>query len=376
VERFLLNPTVDFLNHGSFGALPESVARVRARWLDEIERQPVALLIARLNGLLDEALGRVAPWLGARAEDLVFVPNATAGVAAVLDSIALGPGDEILTTTHRYGAVSHALKRTAARAGARVVEATVPFPLSGHDEVLDAVTRVLGERTRLLVVDHITSPTALIFPVQRLCALARDAGVPVLVDGAHAPGQVPVDLEALGADWWTGNLHKWAFAPRPTALLWVAPRHQAATRPSVTSHADTFRESFHWTGTFDPSPWLCAPDGMVAHARMGGAALMAANHEKARQGRQVVADALGVALPHPDDPALYGAMASIFLPDHEGQGELDTALRLHDLMLEKHGIEVPFMPFLGRTLVRISAQAYNRPEQYERLGAALVDLLG
>lgn len=376
MDRFLLDTTVDFLNHGSFGALPEAVAEERARWQREVERQPVALLGGRIFALLEEALGQIAPAFGARPEDLVFVPNATTGVAAVLASLRLGPGDEILTTDHRYGAVSNALRLTAARAGARVVEAPVPFPLGSADEVVAAVEAALGPRTRLLVVDQITSPTALIFPVERLARLARAAGARVLVDGAHAPGHLPLDLEALGADWWTGNLHKWAFAPRPTALLWARPELQAETRPAVVSHFDTFKEAFHWTGTFDPSPWLSAPAGLAAHARLGGAALMAANHEKVRAARRVIAETLGVELPHPDDAALYGAMATIPLPVREGAGDPVVAARLHDRLLALHRVEVPIIPWGGRTWVRVSGQAYNRPEQYERLARALATLLG
>ncbi len=364
------------MNHGSFGALPERVAEARARWIAEIERQPVALLAGRLFGLLDEALGQVAPRLGASASDMVFVPNATYGVVSALGAAELRPGDEILTTNHRYGAVWNGILATAAEWGAVVVEADVPFPLDSADAIVDAVAARITSRTRLLVLDHITSPTALIFPVERLIRLGHEAGARVLVDGAHVPGQIDVNLGALGADWWTGNLHKWAFCPRATALLWVAPQLQARTRPPIPSHFSAFKEAFHWTGTFDPSPWLCAADGFAAHDRLGGAALMRENHEKVRAGRQILADALGVTLPHPDDPALYAAMATVPLPVTEGAGEVEAAQRLHDALIDQHRIEVPIIPWGGRTWVRISGQAYNRVAQYERLAAALVALLG
>ena len=377
MERFLLDPDVDFLNHGSFGALPALVMEEQDYWRLEQERQPVDFLVRRLPALLATSRARVAQHLGAAPTDLAFVPNATAGVAAVLHSLDWQPGDEILTTNHRYGAVRMALSRLERRYGVSVVEARVPFPLCSADDVISALQACYTDRTRLLVVDHITSPTALIFPVQRIIADARAAGVPVLVDGAHVPGHLDVNLSALGADWWTGNLHKWAFAPRGSAVLWVAPRWQGVVRPAVASHGEevSFLEAFDWTGTFDPSPWICAPAGLNAHARMGGAALMAENHQKAREGRALLAEALGVAPPHPDDPALYGAMATVEVPVRRGAGELAAATALQLELLRRYRIEAPIMPFEGRTWVRISAAAYNRVSQYARLGEALRDLL-
>lgn len=373
MERFLLDDSIDFLNHGSFGAVPRSVLEAQARWRDEIERQPVLLLARRLWGLLDEALAPIAPWLGADPADLVFVPNATAAVAAVLDSLDLGPGDEILTTDHRYGAVGQALSRAARRRGFTVVEAEVPFPPPSDLAVLDAVAARLSHRTRLLLVDQITSPTALIFPVHELVALAREVGALVFVDGAHAPGHVPVDLGALGADWWTGNLHKWAFAPRPCGLLWTRRELQATTRAAIPSHWDEYRAGFHWTGTFDPSAWLAAPAGLEAHARLGGPALMAENRAKARAGREILARALGFEDLCPD--AMLGAMASIALPQYRGAGDLSVAMALQEALWSRHRIEVPLMVWGGRTLLRISAQVYNHQAQYERLAAALARLL-
>ncbi len=375
MDRFLLDPTIDFLNHGSFGALPVRVAEERARWQMEIERQPVSLLDGSLFGLLEQALAQVGPRLGARGEDLVFVPNATYGVITALRSAGLGPGDEILCTDHRYEAVWNAMQAVAAERGARVVRAAVPFPLGSADEIVDAVARQITDRTRLLVLDHITSPTALIYPVERLIRLGHEAGARVLVDGAHVPGQLAVDLGSLGADWWTGNLHKWAFAPRATAVLWVRPELQERTRPPVPSHYFTFHKAFHWTGTFDPAPWLAAPLGFQVHDALGGPALMAENHEKVRAGRRILAERLGVEEAHPDDPSLYAAMATVRLPVREGAGDPAAARLLHDLLIEQHQIEVPIVPWGGRTWVRISGQRYNRVSQYERLAEVLAQVL-
>lgn len=378
MERFLLDPSVDFLNHGSFGALPASVVEEQDRWRLEMERQPVRFLVARLPELLARSRQRVSALLGARPGDLAFVPNATAGVGAVLQSLDWQPGDEILTTNHRYGAVGMALARLQKRYGVSVVEAPVPFPLAGPEDVISALQSCYTDNTRLLLIDQITSPTALVFPVERLIADARERGVPVLVDAAHAPGHVPVDLSALGADWWTGNLHKWAFAPRGTAVLWVAERWQGITRPPVASHGDetSFLEAFDWTGTFDPTGWVCAAAGLDAHERLGGAGLMAANHEKVRSGRVILSERLRVGLPHEDDPRVYGAMAAVQVPVRQGAGELSACNALHDALRDSFNIEVPIIAFGGQTWVRISGQAYNRVEQYGRLGDALAELIG
>lgn len=371
MEEFLLDPSVTFLNHGSFGALPRSVFQAQDRLRLEMEREPVEFLARHLYPRLFAALGEIGALLGARVDDLVFVRNATEGVAAVLSSLEVGPGDEILTTNHRYGAVSQAMRRHAAQRGAVVIEAEVPYPLESPAQVTEAVAAAMNERTRLLLVDHITSPTALIFPVAALATLARARGVPIFVDGAHVPGHLPVRLDELGLDFWTGNLHKWAFAPRGTAVLWLHPRWHGRVHNPVTSHLydQGLHEEFHWTGTYDPTPWLAAPAGLRAHAALGGPALAVHNHALVQEARQVLASALGTTLPHPDDASMYGNMATIPLPitGDDAAG----AQALHDALIDRYRVEVPIVPWGGRTFVRISGQAYNSPEQYHRLATAL-----
>jgi isopenicillin-N epimerase len=374
VPTFLLDPAVCFLNHGSFGAATAELLDAQDALRRRIEREPVDFLARQLPGLLDGARGRVAAFLGARSEELAFVRNATTGVNAVLGSLELRPGDELLTTDHRYQAVRNAMERVARRAGARVVEAAVPFPLQGEDEIVDAVAAAFSERTRLLVVDWITSPTALILPVQRLVELARSRGVPVLVDGAHAPGQVAVDLARLGADFFTGNLHKWLCAPRGSAVLAVAPEWVSRIHHPVTSHG--YGAGLHgeldWVGSDDPSPWLCAPLALDLHEALGGAALREANHRLVAEGRQVLAEALGVDLPHPDDPTLYGSMATVPLPGGFGPATPAAALELNRRLFALHRVEVPAICWGGRLWVRISGfAAYNRPSDYARLAEAL-----
>jgi len=369
MARYLLDPGVCFLNHGSFGATPDELLQVQTGLRQEMERAPIDFLIRQLPDRLAEARDRVAAFIGARPSDTVFIDNATAGVNAVLSSFPLEEGDEVLTTNHRYDAVRNTLDRTAAARGAKVVEAQVPFPLAGADRVLEAVEAAITDRTRLMILDHITSPTGLIFPAQALVSLARQHRIPVLIDGAHGPGQIDLDVQSLGADFWVGNLHKWLCAPKGAAVLCVAQAWQDRVHPTVISHGYTqgLETEFHWTGTRDPTAQLTAPAAIDLHEAQGGATFRAAHHALVRDGRAHIARALGVDLPHPDDPTLYGSMATIPLPCPVEQTlDLFTAIRQED------GIEVPIIPWGGRAWVRISGFAgYNRPEQYEHLADAL-----
>ncbi|MEN9800337.1 MAG: hypothetical protein RL653_4034 [Pseudomonadota bacterium] len=373
-----LSPSITYLNHGSYGATPRVVQQAQSRLRDELESGPVHFMGKRLEPLLDAARARLAGLVGARTDDLVFVPNATHGVNAVLRSLAFGPGDELLTTDHAYNACRNALDEVAARTGARVTVARLPWPLTSRGGVVDAVVGAFTPRTRLLLLDHVTSPTAAVLPVERLVPEARARGIFTLVDGAHAPGMVPLALTALDADAYTGNCHKWLCAPKGAAFLWVAPRHQSSLRPLATSHGrnsprtdrSRFQLEFDWTGTADPTAALCLPaaldflEGLLPGGLPG---LMAHNAALARTGRDTLARALGVEPPVADE--LLGSMAALPLPPGD-------APALHDALYDA-GFEVPVIPFPAAPsrLVRISAQAYNRPSEYEALAAALPALL-
>jgi isopenicillin-N epimerase len=374
MANFLLDPDICFLNHGSFGATPEELLQVQDEFRRALEREPIDFLARKLPDLLAQARKAVADFIGAEPDGLVFVQNATSGVNAVLSSLSLGAGDTILTTNHRYDAVRFTLDRWAAQRGAKVNEAEVPFPIASHDDVLQAIARAWTEDVRLLVVDHITSPTALIFPVAKLVKMARDRGVPVLVDGAHAPGQIDLDIKALGADFWVGNLHKWLCAPKGTAVLCMADKWRDIVHPPVTSHgyALDLHTRFDWCGTFDPSAWLTAPAAIALHQTLGDAQFRAQHHALVQTGRAVLAEALGVELPHPDDPTLYGSMATIPIPL-----EPEHTRALNDTLREKDQIEVPIIAWRGQSWVRISGFAgYNHPGQYEELAATLQRRLG
>jgi isopenicillin-N epimerase len=371
-----------FLNHGSFGACPTEVLRHQAALRAEMEAEPVRFLSRELDDRLDVARAALAAFLGADADDLAFVTNATSGVNAVLRSRVFAAGDELLTTDHVYGACRNTLNFVAERAGARVVIVTVPFPVSGPDEVVQAVLAKVTPRTRLALLDHITSPTALILPIERLIAELGARGVDVLVDGAHAPGMVPLNLATLGATYYSGNCHKWLCAPKGSAFLWTRRDRQADVRPLTISHGATavrpgrsrFRLEFDWTGTSDPTAWLTVPKAIEYLPTLvegGWPALMARNRALALEARRLLCAAAGTPPPCPDE--MVGSLAAVRLPDGTAEVGWRRPDPLQPRLFEDWRIEVPVMswPAAPRRLVRISAQLYNRREHYERLAEAL-----
>jgi isopenicillin-N epimerase len=378
-----LDRGVIFLNHGSFGACPTEVLRHQAALRAEMEAEPVRFLSRELDDRLDAARQALAAFVGADPDDLAFVTNATSGVNAVLRSLVLSPGDELLTTDHAYNACRNALDFAAGRAGARVVVAKIPFPVASPAEIVDAVMARITPRTRLALLDHITSPTALLLPIERLIAELAGRGVEVVVDGAHAPGMVSLDLRTLGATYYSGNCHKWLCAPKGAAFLAVRRDRQLDVRPVTISHGASatrpgrsrFRLEFDWTGTSDPTAWLTVPkaiDYLGSLVPGGWPALMARNHQLALEARRQLCATVGSPPPCPDE--MVGSLASIILPDGPtteiGWRRPDPLQRR---LFEGWGIEVPVMswPAAPRRLVRISAQLYNSHEHYARLAEAL-----
>ena len=383
-----LDPQVAFLNHGSFGACPRAVLDAQVGYRAEMEAEPVRFLGREIAGRMDAARAALARFVGADPSDLVFVSNATTGVNAVLRTLPLGPGDELLITNHGYNACCNAAQFVCERAGARVVVAQVPFPLADEDEAVEAILIEVGPRTRLALIDHITSPTGLVLPIERIVGELSERGVDTLVDGAHAPGMVPLDLRSLGAAYYTGNCHKWLCAPKGAALLWVRRDLHAQVRPVVISHgANTpvpghsrFEVEFGWTGTDDPTACLAVPDaieflgGLLAG---GWPELMERNRALALGARAVLCEALGIDPPAPE--VMLGTLVSVPLPAGDpqvpaGAFDVDPVQRA---LFEEHGIEVPIMawPRPPERVLRASAQLYNENEQYRALAAALVQEL-
>jgi len=382
-----LDAAVTFLNHGSFGACPRPVLEAQQRLRERLERQPVQFLVRDLEGLLDDARRALAAFLGADPAGLVFVPNATTGVNAVLRSLALAPGDQVLVTDHAYNACRNALDFAAAAARAEVVVVPVPFPLASADAVVEAVLARATPRTRLALLDHVTSPTGLVLPIERLVRELAARGVDTLVDGAHAPGMLPLDLGALGAAYYAGNCHKWLCAPKGAGFLHVQRDRRDGVRPVVISHgANSPRTDrsrllleFDWTGSHDPTAYLCVPEALRFLGGLlpgGWPALMARNRALALEARHILCSALGAEAPAPED--MVGALAAVPLPDGSaapGRSPLYVD-PLQDVLLERYGIEVPIVPWPAppKRLVRVSCQAYNAREDYERLAAALGEL--
>jgi isopenicillin-N epimerase len=362
-----------FLNHGSFGLTPKSVLKAQARLKAEMERDPPHFFDHhRLLPRLAEARAAAAAALGASPEDLVFADNATTGVNAVLQSLAFPPGAEVVTTDQVYPAVRNALRHRLDPVGGKMIEAPLPWPVASDEEIVAAVQAALTPRTVLAVFDLIASRSAARFPVERLAALSRARGIPVLLDGAHGPGQLPLDLPALGADWVVGNLHKWYFAPRGCSLLWVRPERAAALHPTVISHGygGGLAAEFGWTGTRDVTPFLSAPDALAFHRSLGGAALMERNRALAAEAAALLAQAWDTEIA--GAAAQRNAMASVRVPGSERSATEEAARLLHDRLFRRHRIQAPVFPFAGALWLRISAQAYNEGPEYRRLADAVI----
>lgn len=366
--EWLIDPGIAYLNHGGFGALPRPVADAAAEWRQVVEANPTDLFMRRWQGLVDGVRERVAALVNAPASELVFVPNATTGSATVIASLPLQQGDELLTTDHRYGAVRRQLEHAAAQHGARLTEAHVPLDAASAAEVVEAVMTKVTDRTRLVVVDHIASPTGFVFPVADIARAARDAGVPLLVDGAHAPGQVHVDLAAVGADYWVGNLHKWVCSPRARAVLHVPTTSQDRVRPLVPSHdyLDGFQPAFDWTGTFDPIPLLAIPAALDFWEAVGWDTARRRQRTLANDGARRIADALGTRVPVADE--FTAAMRLVELPRTM---TLQDGRALEARLTTEHKVTAYVTHHSGASFVRVCGQLYNTPDDYARLADAL-----
>ncbi|MDF5718273.1 MAG: aminotransferase class V-fold PLP-dependent enzyme [Rhizonema sp. NSF051] len=382
-KLWLLDPTVIFLNHGSFGACPRAVLKAQQCLRTRLEEEPLRFFGREWEGLLDDARSKLAAFVGANSEELVFVPNATTGVNSVLRSLSFLPDDEILTTNHEYNACRNALDFIASRTGIRVVVAKIPFPITSPQQVVEAVLEQVSSKTRLALLDHITSQTGLIFPIQTLVQELQKRGVDTLVDGAHALGMIPLNLRDIGATYYTANCHKWLCAPKGAAFLYVRRDKQPEIRPLTISHGANssqtdktrFQLEFDWVGTDDPTAFMCVPEAIAFMDSLlpgGWAELMQRNHQLVLEARQRLCEALGVSLPCPDE--MIGSMAVVPIPDAL---ENRNFMSLHDELFDRFGIEVPVVPWqeTPRLLVRISAQIYNNLEQYEYLAKALMELV-
>jgi len=378
-DQFLLDPDVVFLNHGSFGATPRPVFDAYQKWQRELERQPVQFLIRRLADRLAEARQVLADYLHADADDLVYVPNVTFGVNIVARSLALRPGDEVLASDHVYGACDKVWQFVCRKAGASYVRQPVSLPATSLDDAAEQLWQGVTPRTRVIFLSHITSPTALRLPVEAICRRAREAGILTLIDGAHAPGQIPLDLEAIGADFYAGNCHKWLLSPKGAAFLHVRREEQDLIEPLVVgwgwegdpvwNTGSPFLDAVQWMGTKDPAAYLSVPAAIRFQAEHDWPAVVEACHAFLRQALGRVSDLTQLAPLYPDDAGFYRQMAAAPLPPVADLASLRA--RLYD----EFRVEIPLIEWKGQQLVRISVQAYNSQADIDALLQALALLL-
>ena len=380
LEHWLLDPGCIYLNHGTVGAPPRRVLAAQQVLRDEMERQPSRFILRELQfeqpapwraqSRLREALELIAPFVGARADDLAFVTNVTTGVNAVLRSVPLGPGDEVMITDLAYGGVALAATAIARERGATLRRVEMPFPLHAAQQIVDAIAGALTPNTRLVVVDHVTAQTALILPVAAIVAKCHEHGIPVVVDGAHAPGSIPVDIPSLGADWYAANLHKWAHAPRPCGILWARPDRQATLHNPVASwgYGGGFHQEFDHFATSDPTSFLAAPEGIAILREWRFEEVLGYIHGLAWDAAQILTACWGTTLHAPRE--MIGAMVTVPLPESAGTTTAD-ATRLRLQLLVEDRIEAPVHAWHGGLWTRVSAQVYNDRSDIERLAEAV-----
>jgi isopenicillin-N epimerase len=367
------DPDMVFLNQGAFGATLRSLMEVQTAWRSRMEMQTARFFMGELPALVRAAVAPLAAFVGADPERTVMVENASSGIMAVLVSLDLKPGERVITTSHVYGAVRHALRHVAARTGAEIVEVPVPLPVSSPQDFLGALAAAIDARTRLVLVDHVASPSALILPVAEIVAMARAAGAVALIDGAHGPGMIDLDLTALDADYYVGNCHKWMCNPKGAGFIVLGRAAAAEGRlhPLTISHAygQGFVAEFGKIGTRDPSPWLTVPDAVAAHRVMGGAALRARNTDLARTGAAAIATRLGTGLAGPAQ--MFAAMVSLRLPDAFGPATPAAAAALREALWQRGRIEALVLPFCGALWLRLCAFAYTEPADFDAVSDTL-----
>jgi isopenicillin-N epimerase len=372
--EWMLDENIVYLNHGSYGAAPRRVLAAQQRWRDALERDPARFVRDELPEALDAARRALSGYLGADLNNLAYVDNATTGINAVVASLDLGSGDEVVTTSHAYSAVRKTLAYHCGRRGAQLIEVPLRFPPPDEDAVIGAVEAALSDRTRLAVLDHVTSDSALVFPLERLADLCRERGVPLLVDGAHAAGMLPLDLERLAVDWYAGNAHKWLCAPKGAAFFWARADRQADIHPPVISRGfgQGFLAEFNWQGTRDFSAWLSLPEVVAFRAALGDSRVRAYCQDLAGRVADMLAETWDTEAGTP--PAMRGFMVTARLPGAPPASPPAVAA-IRRALLYRHGVEAHFVALEGVVWARVSAHVYNEIGDYARLAEALPDVL-
>ena len=383
-HEWTIEDGVTYLNHGSFGPSPRSVQDARAAWTARLERQPMQFFVRDLERELDTAAERLGAFVGAEPQNLIFVDNATAGMNLVAASVDLSPGDEVLLTDHEYGAVMRIWREACRRAGAQLVVRSIGTALDSAEQIAETFLAGITERTRLIVVSHVTSPTAAILPVAEICRGARERGVPVCIDGPHAVAMIPLDLRAIDCDYYAASCHKWLSAPFGSGFLYVARRRQTGVRPvvmswggSISGRPASWKDEFNWSGTRDPAAYLAIPAAIEFLERYGLDRFRRETHALAAYARGRISEFAGVEPLVPDGPDWYGSMVALALPGSENPAahpaEPDP---LQAALWQRFQIEAPVMRWQGRRLLRVSCHLYNDRADIDRLVGALAELTG
>jgi len=377
-DQFLLDPDVIFLNHGSFGATPKPVMETYQGWQVKLEGQPVRFLGREINQLLFEARSILGAYLNAAADDLVFIPNATHGANIIARSFQLAPDDVVLSTDHEYGACDYAWEFACQKTGSRYIRQSIPLPVQTEEEVTEHIWEGISSRTKVIYMSHITSPTALRLPVKQICKRARELGILTVVDAAHSPGQIPVDLQDLGADVVFGNCHKWMLAPKGSGFLYVRREVQSMIEPLIVSwgyHASDeiatgsqFIDSLQWTGTHDPAAYLSVPAAIQFMHDNAWDTVQQECHELLREAIERMCGLVRMEPLYPLDSNFYAQMGIAPLPN----SDLDQLKRY---LYDEYKVEVPLIQWRDKQFVRVSVQGYNSQEDIDTFIGALEALL-
>jgi isopenicillin-N epimerase len=377
-----LRPGTIYLNHGSFGPPPRCVREARQQWQDAIDSQPMDFFVRQLDSAWRAARDRLARFVGAGSSDLVFVDNATVGMNVIADSFSLEAGDDVLLTDHEYGAVHRIWKRACGKAGARIRIVQLPLPFRSVSETVDAIFAATSSRTRLIVISHITSPTAVILPVAEISTEANKRGISVAIDGPHAIAQVPLNIQRLGCDFYTASCHKWLSGPFGSGFLFASPRQQKNIRPPVLSwgrlppnQIDSWSDEFIWSGTRNPVAYLGVPAAIDFLENIGLDAFRARTHWLAQYARRRLVEVFQLEPMMPDDSNWYGSMAHVPLAPTTTNETCAVANPLQHTIWQKLGVEVPIVDFAGRRNIRVSCHLYNDTEQIDRLVAGLKNIV-
>lgn len=373
-DYWFLEEGLTYLNHGAYGSLPRQVHEAANEWRLHVEKQPARFIQEELPFEIRKAADKLAEFVGANGDDIVFIDNATTAVNAVLRSLVLLPGDEIVTSNHVHGSVLRTLEFICERAGARLHQAHIPFPIYSAEDATDAVTSRLSPRTRLVVIDHITSLTALKLPLENIISECEDRAIPVLVDGAHAPGFVELNLNRLGASWYVGNCHKWLGAPKGCAFLWTKTDLQNAVRPTTISLgiSDGYTQAFDWPGTKDFSPYLSINSVLAFRERFGEENIRSYCHGLIMEAAKYLATLWGTDRGAPEE--MTGNMTTVAWPGSEKATQAN-ADKLRSIFRDEYKIEIEPKIFSGRIWIRICAYLYNEMEDYKKLGTAALDII-